>query len=237
MVSEDSDQLVPGLFCDSSFARSRRCPQDPRGSGGHRSRPSQTQRANFSKSRCFDECNGCVMKNGMIVLIRSLFRRRTHIDSGARCGCRTACSAITLPTPKKLVELLQTRDALCALRDRKFVSHLIAGPVALATRPRWLPNESDGEASLSVYKTNNPAELNQPFLLIVCTRHIVTVPPAWDGTRSAGYSGFQHMARCSPHGYPCGGQRSTLGPFLTVTTRVSYARAARTFLADSHGRP
>jgi hypothetical protein len=28
----------------------------------------------------------------------------------------------------------------------------------------------------------------QPFLLIVCTRHIVTVPPGVDGTSSAGYS-------------------------------------------------
>ena len=30
----------------------------------------------------------------------------------------------------------------------------------------------------------------QPFLLIVCTRHIVTVPSDPDGTSSAGYSEF-----------------------------------------------
>jgi hypothetical protein len=29
----------------------------------------------------------------------------------------------------------------------------------------------------------------QSFLLITCTRHIVTVPPGSDGTSSAGYSG------------------------------------------------
>jgi hypothetical protein len=69
------------------------------------------------------------------------------------------------------------------------VSHLIAGHVARATRPRWLSDESNGEAALSVYKTDNPAELDQSFLLISCTRHIVTVSPTWDGTRSAGFSG------------------------------------------------
>ena len=67
--------------------------------------------------------------------------------------------------------------------------HLIAGFVAFPARTAWLPDETDGEAALSVYKANDPASLNQSFLLISCTRHIVTVPPTWDDTRSAGYSG------------------------------------------------
>jgi hypothetical protein len=91
---------------------------------------------------------------------------------------------------EEALELSQTHDALCALCHDELVSHLIPGLVALATRSRWLPNESNGEATLSVYKTDNPAELDQSFLLISCTRHIVTVPPTWDETRSAGYSGF-----------------------------------------------
>ena len=41
-------------------------------------------------------------------------------------------------------------------------------------RPIWLPDEADGEASLSVYKANNPAKSDQPFLLIVRTQHVVT---------------------------------------------------------------
>ena len=87
-------------------------------------------------------------------------------------------------------ELVETLGASFALRNHKLVGDLIAGFVASAHRPVRLPNEADGEASLSVYKTNNPAELNQPFLLVFCTRHVVTVPSDWDGTRSAGYSGF-----------------------------------------------
>ena len=94
------------------------------------------------------------------------------------------------PTPKNSDEVVEARYALRALRDGELVRHLIAGFVASAPRPAWLPNEPDGEASLSVYKTNNPAKLNQSFLLIFCTRHIFTVPPTWDDTRSAGYSDF-----------------------------------------------
>src|SRR6202035_977135 len=33
------------------------------------------------------------------------------------------------------------------------------------------------------------------FLLIVRTRHIFTVPPTWDGTRSAGYSDVPAYSR------------------------------------------
>ena len=52
--------------------------------------------------------------------------------------------------------------------------YLIAGFVAASLRSAWLPNEADGEASFSVYKTNNPASLDQPFLLIFRTDRIVT---------------------------------------------------------------
>src|SRR5690348_12536763 len=65
---------------------------------------------------------------------------------------------------EELNEFPKARDALCALRDRKLVRHLIAGFVPFPTRSVWLPNEPDGEASLSVYKTYNPGKLNQSFL-------------------------------------------------------------------------
>ena len=92
-------------------------------------------------------------------------------------------------------EVVETRDALRALRHRKLMRHLIAGFVALTARPAGLPDKAYGEASLSVYETNNPAELDQSFLLVFCTRHIVTVTPTWDGTRSARYSGFPAYSR------------------------------------------
>ena len=78
--------------------------------------------------------------------------------------------------PEEVLQLLQSRTAVHALRHNKPMRHLKAGLVAPAPRPIRLSDEADGEASLSVYKTSNPAELNQPFLLVFCTRHIVTVP-------------------------------------------------------------
>ncbi len=92
--------------------------------------------------------------------------------------------------PEEALELLQRGPAADTLRHDKPMRDLVPGFVASATPPAWLPDESDGEASLSVHKASDPAKLNQSFLLISCTRHIVTVPPTWDGTRSAGFSGF-----------------------------------------------
>ena len=44
---------------------------------------------------------------------------------------------------EKLTKLMQTRKTSCALRDREFVSHLIAGLVAFSPRPIWLPDEAE----------------------------------------------------------------------------------------------
>jgi len=71
-------------------------------------------------------------------------------------------------------EIFEARETSRALRHREFGRHLIAGLVAFSTRPIWLPDEAEGEAPFPVYKTNNPAELYQPFLLIACTHRIVT---------------------------------------------------------------
>src|SRR5690348_2030009 len=71
-------------------------------------------------------------------------------------------------------EILEARDTSRTLRHREFGRHLIAGLIAFSTRPIGLPDEAEREASFSVYKTNNPAELYQPFLLIACTHRIVT---------------------------------------------------------------
>ena len=87
----------------------------------------------------------------------------------------------------KLVK--DTRRSLRPARHRELVRHLLAGLVAFSTDPTFLSDEADGEASLSVYKTNDPAKLHQSFLLISCTRHIVTVSPRGGETRSAGFSG------------------------------------------------
>jgi len=78
--------------------------------------------------------------------------------------------------PEEAQKLLEAGDALHALRDDEPVEDLVAGLVASAVRSVWLPNEPDGEASLSVHKADDPAtELDQPFLLVFRTRHVVTM--------------------------------------------------------------
>ena len=75
---------------------------------------------------------------------------------------------------EELLELFERAHALRTLRHYKPMSHLIAGSVAFTTHPIILPGKADGEASLSVHKTNNPAKPDQPFLLIARTGRIVT---------------------------------------------------------------
>jgi hypothetical protein len=73
------------------------------------------------------------------------------------------------------------------------VSDLITEPVADPVRTIMLPDEADGEASLSVYEAGHPAtEFDQSFLLVFRTRHVVTtVHVRSDSTvSSAGYTGF-----------------------------------------------
>lgn len=123
-------------------------------------------------------------------------------------------------------KLIETRDALCALRHSKLMGHLIAGFVAFSTRSVMLPNKADGEATLSVYKTNNPTSLKQPFLLIFCTHHIITIPSTSDGIVVWDTQIFQHMAGCAPRSYLRGGQRFTLGPFLLLRLGSKPKRSA-----------
>ena len=69
-------------------------------------------------------------------------------------------------------------------------------PSLVASSPRTvrLPYETDREASFSVYKTDHPAtELDQPFLLVFRTRHVVTLDIRSDGSSSAGYTGFSSI--------------------------------------------
>jgi hypothetical protein len=87
-----------------------------------------------------------------------------------------------LADAEEVAKLVQGVDAPITLRYGELVRHLKAGPVAASTSPATLADEPDREASFSVYKTNNPASPDQPFLLIFrITRHIVTIAVASDG--------------------------------------------------------
>ena len=81
-----------------------------------------------------------------------------------------------LTDAEELTKLMEDTDALRALRHRELVSNLVTEPVADSTRPVLLPNKADGEAPFSVYEADHPAtELDQPFLLVCRTRHVVTM--------------------------------------------------------------
>ena len=66
-------------------------------------------------------------------------------------------------------------------RARSFLFRL-ALHVAMEVGPSLRPPDVQRMAS-----EDSAAREPQSFLLIVCTRHIVTVPPDSDGTSSAGY--------------------------------------------------
>ena len=77
---------------------------------------------------------------------------------------------------EELPELVQTLDATAVLSHHEVMRDLVAGRVAPSVRSTRLPNEPDREASFSVYETDHPAtELDQPFLLVFRTRHVVTM--------------------------------------------------------------
>ena len=81
--------------------------------------------------------------------------------------------------------------------------------------PSWLPDEPDGEASFPVYKTNNPTEIDQSFLLIVCTGRIVT-----HGVSRRGYRQILRVSSIWPDAHRtvtgAGGSEFTLGPFILL---------------------
>ena len=95
---------------------------------------------------------------------------------------------------KELTQLVETLGASFALRHCELVSDLVSGSVAASTGPASLADEADREASFSVYETDYPAtELDQPFLLVFRTRHVVTLDVTSDATSSAGYTGFSSI--------------------------------------------
>jgi hypothetical protein len=94
---------------------------------------------------------------------------------------------------EELQQLLEAVSTPLTLRNDESVEHLEASPVALSPRAAWLPHVADGEAPFPVYKAGHPAtELDQSFLLIFRTHHVVTmISVGSDGTMSSvGFTGF-----------------------------------------------
>lgn len=96
---------------------------------------------------------------------------------------------------EEVLEQLKRRNALRTLGYRELMRHLIAGPVAGSVLSACLAHKADREASFSVYKTNQPAFLSQPFLLVFRTVWIVTVHIQSMRRVPDGYSGFPAYSR------------------------------------------
>jgi hypothetical protein len=187
MVSEDSDQILPGLLAIHRLSDLRDVRQARVGPMGaaidhlntadellevpllRRMHGMHHEEGNDRPDQVLPPTHHIAVQMLRMVVVSPVGDHATHAE--------------------EIHEFMKTRHALCALCHRELMGHLIAGLVAFSARPTWLSHETDGEAALSVYKTNDPAKPDQSFLLISCTRHIITVPPTSDGTRSAGCSG------------------------------------------------
>ena len=88
--------------------------------------------------------------------------------------------------PEDLLSHLKELTSSPVLIDEKLRLDVVAKRVGR------VPLYRDAPAALSLHNAGyEPAPrlcTRQSFLLIVRTRHVVTVPPTWDGTRSAGYT-------------------------------------------------
>jgi hypothetical protein len=112
---------------------------------------------------------------------------------------------------EELAELMKARRAARTLRNHELMRDLPAGSVSASASAAILANESDREASFSVYKTNNPATPDQSFLLIFrITRHVVTVDITSDVSSSAGYPGFPAYSQMRTAPLPAQGAANCL---------------------------
>jgi hypothetical protein len=192
MVSEDSDELVPGLLpvhrlsdlgdLDETFGRLVPAMRDQ-----------------LNAARELQEV--LLLRTSHRILLEERNDRLQEIVAFPNDVSKHVLAVIVVPPVRndvsdteELTKLLEARDAWGALRDRELVSHLETGLVASSSRTAWLPHETDREASFSVYKTDHPStKLDQPFLLIFrVTRHVVTIVNVKSAVTmsSAGYPGF-----------------------------------------------
>jgi hypothetical protein len=124
------------------------------------------------------------------------------------------------PDTKEVPKAFKTRLATRSLRDDKPMEHLIASPVAAPTTPARLPDETDREASFSVYKTSNPADPYQPFLLVFRTPRIVTAHDRSLGRVPDRYSGFPAYSRMLT--VPLPARRATIYLRTVIVTAAVY---------------
>jgi len=97
--------------------------------------------------------------------------------------------------PEELLKHVKTLGTFCTLCHHKLMCHLEASLVALSSSSIRPADKVDRKATFSVYKTSDPADLDQSFLLIFRIRRFVT---AWfvDSRRVPRNTRvFQHIAK------------------------------------------
>ena len=131
-----------------------------------------------------------------------------------------------LTDTEELAKLMKARCAARALRHHELMRDLPAGLVSASAPPTRLANETDREASFSVYKTNNPATPDQSFLLIFrITRHVVTLDITSDIRSSAGYPGFPAYSQMHTAPLPARGAANCLqGHSIVLFGHVTLGR-------------
>jgi hypothetical protein len=245
MASEDSDEIVPGLamvhrFGDSSDLDETVSSVAP-------------IRLDHLHARCeFLEVSS--LRGAKRMIAEERYDRLQQL----RPPCHNVLAQVLLvvvvplidedpPDLEEPLQVLEAAETSRSLRHGKPVAHLIPGSVASSPRAVWLPHKANREASFSVYKTDHPAtELDQSFLLIFRTRHVVTMVNAasdeYEVVRDTRV--FQHIARCTPCRYRHGGQRFRLKrkrpiycPFQTRYLRTVIVTAAVYRGLDSGLRP
>jgi len=94
------------------------------------------------------------------------------------------------------LQVLERRQAIFGLRHHEPMNHLEPESVAGSVQAAALADETDREASFSVYKPGDPANPDQPFLLVFRTSRIVTADHD-DMVRRVpdGYTGFPAYSR------------------------------------------
>ena len=172
MVSEDSDQLVSGFLAVHRLSDLRDLDQPHRG---------QVMTAVDQLNTPCELLEVLLLRGTHRILLKERYDRFQQIlalphDVTIQVLFVVVVSPIddNLTNPEEFTQFIQTGYAFGTLRNRKLMSHLKAGSVAFTTYPIILPDKADGEAPFSIYKTNNPATSDQPFLLIARTGRIVT---------------------------------------------------------------
>ena len=106
----------------------------------------------------------------------------------------TAGVSIDRAAAEERLKQLERGSTPLALRDDEFRPDLPAEP------HHGTPVDVHAEASFAVDEPSDPAFQPEPFLLIICTRHVVTILSAEaDRMSSAGYSDVPAFSRMHPH--------------------------------------